>query len=276
MNLSPIHAHARRMEHVLLLDFFTCLFSQASQSLVCEWLRGSTTDRRSFEAMAVDKARRAHVQKLRRLARHYNTLLVSDTAGRKQVEALHLALVGHTALSDDHRKEAENAHSDFTSSFAPSMHVADEKSKSKAWKFSAVQLTYSSTKGDWASKDPLVLKSLFDRLTQFVKDLIPKLGIGGASTTLEESLESGEHVHAHVYLHMERDFRRKGTPTEFASEDIHPRASRQTRPVAKLILVRCAMGISRCLSARRALCLVKNTLSISSITGSKLGGLTSC
>ena len=44
------------------------------------------------------------------------------------------------------------------------------------------------------------------------------------SATLEESLATGEHAHAHVYIHFGKDFRAKGRGAldPFVFEGIHP------------------------------------------------------
>ena len=54
------------------------------------------------------------------------------------------------------------------------------------------------------------------------KGATSKLKTLGQSVTLEESLLSGEHIHAHVYIHMEKEYRRKGVPIEFQFEGITP------------------------------------------------------
>ena len=66
------------------------------------------------------------------------------------------------------------------------------------------------------------MKALFDRLVAFFSALASALRIAGTSVTLEESLETGEHAHAHVYIHMTQDFRRKGALSEFEFEGIKP------------------------------------------------------
>ena len=172
--------------------------------------------------MAVDKARRALVQKLRRLASRYATLVVSDTAGRKQVEAMHLALMGNNTLSTADRKEAEDTYRAYCDSLVSSKVGSNGKSRAREWKFHAAQLTYNSTVGDWASKDKVVLKGLFDRFLLFAQQLIPKFDVAGVSATLEESLETGEHVHAHLYMNMTREFRGSGRLAEFAFEGAQP------------------------------------------------------
>ena len=74
----------------------------------------------------------------------------------------------------------------------------------KVWKFMAAQLTYNSCVGDWASGDKVVLHALFHRLVKFCKAKATKLHIIGLTVTLEESVKSGGHVHAHVYIHMNK------------------------------------------------------------------------
>ena len=92
------------------------------------------------------------------------------------------------------------------------------------WKFRATQLTYNSNSGDWASKDMAVLESLFKRLVCFAQNKAKALHMKGVSATLEESLVTGEHAHAHFFFHMEREFRGKGPGAldRFAFEGIHP------------------------------------------------------
>ena len=139
--------------------------------------------------MEVNKARRAVEQKLRRLALCYNTLVVSDTASRKQVEDMHLALKGHAALNDSDRKELDELCCEYRDSFDPPQHAKHAKSRGEreVWKFHAAQFTYNSTDGDWASKDKVVLKGLSDRFSLFAQQFIPKFEVAGATATLEES-----------------------------------------------------------------------------------------
>ena len=92
----------------------------------------------------------------------------------------------------------------------------------KVWKFMAAQLTYNSCVGDWASGDKVVLHALFHRLVKFCKAKATKLHIIGLTIILEESVKSGGHVHAHVYIHMNKAYRRCGVPIEFMFEGIKP------------------------------------------------------
>ena len=97
-------------------------------------------------------------------------------------------------------------------------------SASEEWKFHAAQLIYNSKDGDWASDNAQVLESLFGRLVNFGQTLIEPLQLKGLSVTLEESLEEGEHVHAHMYFHSEKLFHKRGREAlePFAFEGIHP------------------------------------------------------
>ena len=127
-------------------------------------------------------------------------------------------IIALDVLAPGHRQELDDAFGAYGRTFGGHAVVAGAApapadalpEPERVWKFSAVQLTYNSIEGDWASKDVDVLESLFLRLVAFVQTLIGTLRIKGASVTLEESLKSGEHVHSHFYLNFETAFRSKG------------------------------------------------------------------
>ena len=108
--------------------------------------------------------------------------------------------------------------------------AAEAEPQQKAWEFRAAQFTYNSKEGAWSSHDPDVLKRLFDRMVAFWQALVTTLGILGLSVTLEESLEEGEHVHAHVYYHSGKVFKKRGQGAldVFAFEGIRPHVQPNT------------------------------------------------
>lgn len=176
--------------------------------------------------MGVNTARRALVQKFYPLARRYGVRIVPDTASRKRVETMFRSIVGHSGVSPNHRQEAEDAFAAYNESFhscAAIPHGTPAQQR-RVWKFRAAQLTYNGSAGDWVSKDPKVLKALFDRIVSFIKSSAASLFVAGMSVTLEESLKDGAHVHAHVYVHLDKDYHRQGLdalrPFEF--EGIQP------------------------------------------------------
>ena len=174
--------------------------------------------------MAVCKARRALVQKIRAIAKRYGVPVVPDTAGRARVEAMRDQTLGCPGLTLADRATVEDAFDEYTQATRPLAQV----DKRHVWKFKAAQLTYNATVGDWALTDMVVLESLFGRLVDLFKSLVASVHIIGLTVTLEEPRESGEHVHAHVYIHMEKPYRRKGVPADFVFEGIKPRVDPNT------------------------------------------------
>ena len=57
----------------------------------------------------------------------------------------------------------------------------------RAWKFSAVQLPYDSSSGEFAAQDLNVLSQLFDRFLVFLAGLSKALGAEGVSATMERA-----------------------------------------------------------------------------------------
>ncbi len=82
-----------------------------------------------------------------------------------------------------------------------------QTSKKAAWYFSAAQLTYNSTAGDWASTDKGVLERLFARFKAFLLICLAPFKPKGISATMERSTGSYEHVHLHAYFHSAEPFR---------------------------------------------------------------------
>ena len=172
------------------------------------------------------------VQRLNRVARTCALACVSDTAGRAKVEELHARIIAHVALNDSDRKEAVDALAGYCSSFgdvvAAAIGAAEPPAEAPAiervWKFCAAQLTYNCLEGDWASKDAIVQEALFKRLVVFIQSLFVKLRVKGASVTLEESLQAGDHCHAHAYISLDKEFRAKGDGAldPFMFEGIRP------------------------------------------------------
>ena len=174
-----------------------------------------------FITMPDTKEKRAMVQRLCKVGRLYGLQIVPDSAGRSKVEELNDRINAHGAISPADRQEAVEAYAMYMATFqdaiaaaadgaGPAPAASEPLSRKRTWFFSAVQLTYNCKEGDWASKDPIVLEALFRRFVAFVQSLFGVLRIKGASATLEESLQTGEHVHAHAYFHLEKEFRGKG------------------------------------------------------------------
>ena len=162
--------------------------------------------------MVANKDRRAVVQKLRSVARSCGAKLVADSAGRTQVEAMYKDILSQSTLDAAGRKAAEDAFAEYVHSMsAPVLPLnGGTGSKQQEWNFRAGQLTYNCSTGDWISDDLTVKEALFQRLVAFVKGLAPTVHALGFSVTLEESLAEGGHVHAHVYLHLSKQYRAKG------------------------------------------------------------------
>ena len=173
--------------------------------------------------MAVSKALRALVQKIRAIAKRHNVPVVPDTASYVRVEAMRNRTLECHGVANADRDAVEDAFAKYAASRGPRTAV-----HGKQWKFQAAQFTYNATVGDWASKDKAVVEALFGRLVAFFQDLIARLHIVGVTVTVEESLQRGDHVHAHAYIHMAQPYRRRGVLTDFVSEGIRPRVDPNT------------------------------------------------
>ena len=174
-------------------------------------------------------------QRLRTLAAKHGVARVSDQASRQKVGNMAKAIIDLATVSNEERAEAESALAAFEATFAQAKPAAAEPSgaltdNQKEWKFQAVQLTYNSKVGAWASRVSHDLKVLFDRLVAFACELAVTLVALGVSVTLERSLSSDEHVHAHIYLHLEDPFRKEGRNAlnVFRFDNIHPHLQTNT------------------------------------------------
>jgi len=185
--------------------------------------------------MPVPAERKAAVQVLRRLAAEYDVERVRDNAAKSAVQAMAATLLAVPALTGLHKTEVEKALADFEATFVPAVPEAAAQDEDmpdaavagpaeKVWNFRACQLTYNHTLGDWSSSSMVVLQGLFERLCVFGRHLITLLSCVGLSVTLERSVKAGNHVHAHIYMHMKTAFRKQGPNAldAFAFEGIHP------------------------------------------------------
>lgn len=155
--------------------------------------------------------RESHVRALNQIAVANNVRVVPENASRVRVKQLvesllALNLAAHVA------EEVKQSSSAYEETFPH--HATDHSPPStapeqgKVWKFSAVQLTYNCSHGDFAAVDMDVLRALFDRFVHFLSDLAQQLGGQGLSATMERASEV--RVHLHAYMHLERPFHRRG------------------------------------------------------------------
>ena len=178
--------------------------------------------------------REAQVRTLVRLAQANGLGAIAENASRAKVHALAGELLA-LQLSQEVQAQVQSAVDTYKASFrsAPGegevATVPDDPAqpcpaspKQKTWKFSAVQLTYNSSQGDFASLDEVVLESLFGRFITFLQALARDLHGAGASATMERS--SPVQVHLHAYLHWTQPFHRRGRDAllPFTFEGSHP------------------------------------------------------
>ena len=178
--------------------------------------------------------REAQVRTLVRLAQANGLGAIAENASRAKVHALAGELLA-LQLSQEVQAQVQSAVDTYKASFrsAPGegevATVPDDPAqpcpaapKQKTWKFSAVQLTYNSSQGDFASLDEVVLESLFGRFITFLQALARDLHGAGASATMERS--SPVQVHLHAYLHLTQPFHRRGRDAllPFTFEGSHP------------------------------------------------------
>lgn len=78
------------------------------------------------------------------------------------------------------------------------------------WKFTAAQLIYNSTEGDWGSDSRETLAGLYGRFKAFVLELAIALKAVDVSMTMERSTKEDQHVHTHVYFHVPKAFHKEG------------------------------------------------------------------
>ena len=120
-----------------------------------------------------------------------------------------------------------------------------QSSATKVWKFMAVQLTYNSSHGDFASLEETVLRQLFSRFLAFLAGLARELKAEGTSATMEKA--SPLQVHLHAYLHLAQPFHRHGRdalPCKCSSSKAFVPTSAPTRLQARATWVRFATGTS--------------------------------
>ena len=180
----------------------------------CAWrLAGLALVLHLFLMSDVKQKRREQVQVLRRIAREAEVDRCPDNANRDLVKKMADDIFGSDALSDEHREQAEAAWEAYRSSFTGWLEADGEQEEGQVggderWKFSAAQLTYNSTTGEWCSKDTGVLRALFDRFVAFIVAVLAPFKPQGISATLETSTRGAiQHVHAHVYFHLELPYR---------------------------------------------------------------------
>jgi len=180
----------------------------------------------SSDAATIDKERKRDrvgpARILIGLAGKYKTARVPDNASRKKIKEMADGILAATSLSDDDRKATEEAFASYESSWgvAPAAAAgggadADAGTSSSApptndkeWKFLAYQAIYNKSIGDWCSTDKNVLKSLFDRFVTHAQKLAVELHAAGTSVKMEESKKN--HVHIHLYQHLDKNFHHRG------------------------------------------------------------------
>lgn len=170
-------------------------------------------------------ARTGHVQELRRLASAHGVARVADNAGKDRVKGMVDALMAKCLPAAD-AAALESAWGAYRSTW-PGWLAGVEAQPGEGegvfrWRFKAGQMTYNCTTGDWASSDQPTLQALFRRFVAFVQGVLAPLKPQGTSCTLETSTRGRTaHVHAHVYFHLQKEFRAKDF-SAFAFEGIRP------------------------------------------------------
>lgn len=173
--------------------------------------------------MSVTDDRRKLVQNLRTLAAEYDVARVKDTASKDRVKEM-VDAIREEALSEADLASLDEWWEAYRGSWPGWLSVAEPEDEGVGvrWGFKAGQLTYNSTKGDWATSDPTVLHNLFMRLVAFIRSVLVPYSPQGTSLTLEESLHSSpRHVHAHVYMHLSKEYRNRSLDL-FAFEGLRP------------------------------------------------------
>ena len=173
-----------------------------------------------------------NVRILRRVASQHGIAPVPDNAARKRVEKLGEDLLA-VQLEESDTQAVRQALKDYQATFktaevsgeaeGPKGGERPETGESqREWKFSAVQLTYNASHGDFVSSDMGQLQGLFVRFTAFLTGLKLVLHAVGVSATMERA--SVERVHLHAYLHLAKLFRKCGTEAlaPFIFEGIRP------------------------------------------------------
>ena len=185
--------------------------------------------------------RSRHVRALRRVAKLRNIAPVADNAARAKVEALAENLL-KLRLEPDEAEAVEAAVKDFQATFRPPGRAAEapqeeepaaeegggEGASGKVWKFSAVQLTYNASHGDWVASNTDQLRDLFSRFTTFLGAVKQELSAIGVSATMERA--SARQVHTHAYLHLSKPYHRRGAEAlaVFCFEGVRPHVTPNT------------------------------------------------
>jgi len=179
--------------------------------------------------MGGNPQRRKLVQQLRQRARGHSVPLVPDNASKAAVDAMVDAVLGIPNMPDDERAailqtkaEFDNTWASASASGAQQDAHAPDATSTKVWKFTAAQLTYNATEGEWASTNKQELRGLFDRVLTFARVLEKSLKAEHLSVKMERSKEN--HVHIHVYFNLTKAFRAEGPSAlaPFTFEGIHP------------------------------------------------------
>ena len=181
--------------------------------------------------------RQGHVRALRALAGQHGVERVSDNACYEKVKAMADAVLAAPGLSEEVKAaaqevldlydctwpqpEAQQAEPEGQQPPAQDLDAQD-KGKPKEWKFSAVQLTYNRTTGEWATKDAAATKPLFDYAVLFAQELGTSLHAEGITVKMEEC--KTEHVRMRLYFHLQEPFHRQGRDAlqPFVFEGIKP------------------------------------------------------
>ncbi|CAJ1414860.1 unnamed protein product [Effrenium voratum] len=172
--------------------------------------------------------RSRHVRALRRVAKLRNVAPVADNAARAKVEALAENLL-KLRLEPDEAEAVEAAVKDFQATFRPpGREGGGEGASGKVWKFSAVQLTYNASHGDWVASNTDQLRDLFSRFTTFLGAVKQELSAIGVSATMERA--SARQVHTHAYLHLSKPYHRRGAEAlaVFRFEGVRPHVTPNT------------------------------------------------
>ncbi|CAE7397060.1 unnamed protein product [Symbiodinium sp. CCMP2592] len=112
--------------------------------------------------------RAAQVRVLSALARQHGLETLNDAAARAKVEKLSRDLL-NLQLTDEVRQQVVGATAAFQATYPDAQPQAVQNpADNKVWKFSAVQLTYNCSQGEWASQEDDVLKRLFNRFVGFL------------------------------------------------------------------------------------------------------------
>ena len=151
--------------------------------------------------------RAAKVRVLSSLARHHGLEIVDDAAARAKVDKLSGGLL-NLQLTDEVRQQVVEVTAVFEATYPDIQpQVFQNPADNKAWKFSAVLLTYNCSPGELASHEDDVLRGLFNRFVGFLIGLSEALHVLGTSATMEPA--SPRQVHTHAYLHVRKSFRRR-------------------------------------------------------------------